>query len=57
MLKIVEHGGQKIPTSSSKKLRRKKMINKMKSKAMHYWSDHKVECLIVVVLVIAYIVK
>ena len=33
------------------------MINKMKSKAMHYWSDHKVECLVVAVLIIAYIVK
>mgnify|MGYP003965589409 CR=1 FL=1 len=34
-----------------------KMINKLKSKAMHYWSDHKIECLVVAVLVIAYIVK
>ena len=33
------------------------MINKMKSKAMHYWSKHKIECLVVAVLVIAYIVK
>lgn len=33
------------------------MINKLKSKAMHYWSDHKIECLVVAVLVIAYIVK
>lgn len=33
------------------------MINKIKSKAMHYWSDHKVECLVVAVLIIAYIVK
>jgi hypothetical protein len=24
---------------------------------MHYWSDHKVECLVVAVLIIAYIVK
>jgi len=31
------------------------MINKMKSKAMHYWSDHKVECLVVAVLIIAYL--
>jgi len=23
------------------------MIDKMKSKAMHYWSDHKIECLVV----------
>ncbi len=28
------------------------MINKMKSKAMHYWSDHKIECLVVAVLVV-----
>jgi len=33
------------------------MINKIKSKAMHYWSDHKVECLVVAVLIIDYIVK
>ena len=33
------------------------MIKKMKSKAMHYWSDHMIECLVVAVLVIAYIVK
>jgi len=26
------------------------MINKIKSKAMHYWSDHKIECLVVAVL-------
>ena len=57
MLKIVELGGQKIQTSSSMKLRRKKMINKMKSKAMHYWSDHKIECLVVVVLIVAYVLK
>ena len=29
----------------------------MKSKAMHYWSDHKIECLVVVALVVAYILK
>ncbi len=33
------------------------MIKKMKSKVMHYWSDHKIECLVVAVLVVAYIVK
>ena len=33
------------------------MIKKMKSKAMHYWSDHKIECLVFVILVIAYITK
>ena len=33
------------------------MIKKIKSKAMHYWADHKIECLIVVVLVVAYIIK
>ena len=57
MLKIAGLGVQKIPTSSSMKSRRKKMIDKMKSKVMHYWSDHKVECLVVAVLIIAYIVK
>jgi hypothetical protein len=39
------------------KSRRKKMIDKIKSKATHYWSEHKIECLVVAVLVIAYIVK
>ena len=29
----------------------------MKSKAMHYWSDHKIECLVVAILIVAYIVK
>ena len=29
----------------------------MKSKAMHYWSDHKIECLVFAILIIAYIVK
>jgi hypothetical protein len=57
MLKIVELGVQKIQTSSSMKSRRKKMIDKIKSKAKHYWSEHKIECLVVAVLVIAYIVK
>ncbi len=33
------------------------MINKLKSKAMHYWTDHKIECVVVVILVIAYIIK
>jgi len=33
------------------------MIKKLKSKAMHYWSDHKIECLVVVVLVAALIIK
>jgi hypothetical protein len=39
------------------KSRRKKMISKIKNKAMHYWSDHKIECLVVAVLVVAYILK
>ena len=33
------------------------MINKLKSKAMHYWSDHKIECHVFAVLVVALIVK
>jgi hypothetical protein len=57
MLKIAGLGVQKIRISSSMKSRRKKMINKMKSKAMHYWSDHKIECLVVAILIVAYIVK
>jgi hypothetical protein len=57
MLKIAGLGVQKIQTSSSMKSRRKKMISKIKNKAMHYWSDHKIECLVVAVLVVAYILK
>ena len=33
------------------------MINKMRRKAMHYWSEHKIECLVVVVLIVAYVLK
>jgi len=33
------------------------MIDKIKDKAMHYWSDHKVECLVFAVLIVAIIVK
>jgi len=33
------------------------MISKIKNKAMHYWADHKVECLVFVILVVALIVK
>jgi len=33
------------------------MIKKIKDKAMHYWSNHKVESIVFVVLVVAYIVK
>ena len=33
------------------------MIKKIKSKVMQYWSDHKIECLVVAVLVVAYIIK
>ena len=33
------------------------MIDKMKSKAMHYWSDHKIECRVFVVLIVAYVLK
>ena len=33
------------------------MINKIKSKAKHYWSEHKIECLVVVVLIVAYVLK
>ena len=33
------------------------MIKKIKSKVMHYWSDHKIECLVFVIFVIAYITK
>ena len=57
MLKIAGLGVPKTQTSSSMKSRRKKMIKKIKSKAMHYWADHKIECLIVVVLVVAYVIK
>jgi len=33
------------------------MIDKMKSKAMHYWSDHKIECVIFAVLIAILILK
>ena len=33
------------------------MIDKLKTKVMHYWSDHKIECFVVAILVVAYIVK
>jgi hypothetical protein len=33
------------------------MIKKLKDKAMHYWSDHKIVCLVFIVLVAALIVK
>jgi len=56
-LKIVEHGGQKIPTSFSMKSRRKKMINKIKNMANKHWHNHKVCVIIIAVLVVAYIVK
>ena len=57
MLRIVEHGGQRIPTSSSMKLRRKKMIKKIKDKAIHYWANHKIESIVFIILVVALIVK
>ena len=33
------------------------MINKIKNKAMHYWSNHKVESIVFVILVVALIIK
>ena len=33
------------------------MINKIKTKAMHYWANHKIESLVFIVLVVALIVK
>jgi hypothetical protein len=57
MLKIAGLGVQKIQTGSSMKSRRKKMISKLKNKAMHYWSDHKIETIVFVILVVALIVK
>jgi hypothetical protein len=33
------------------------MIDKIKSKAMHYWSDHKIECVIFAVLIATLILK
>ena len=33
------------------------MIDKIKNKAVHYWTNHKVESIVVVVLVIALIIK
>ena len=33
------------------------MIKKVKDKASHYWANHKIESIVVVVLVIALIIK
>ncbi len=33
------------------------MIDKIKTKATHYWSNHKIESIVFVVLVVALIVK
>jgi hypothetical protein len=33
------------------------MINKIKTKASHYWHNHKVESIVFVILVIALIIK
>ena len=33
------------------------MIDKIKTKAMHYWSNHKIESLVFIVLVAALIIK
>jgi len=33
------------------------MIDKIKNKAMHYWLDHKVECLVVAVLIAVIVIK
>ena len=57
MLKIAGLGVQKIQTSSSMKLRRKKMIKKVKQLAEHYWMDHKIEVAIFAILVVSLIIK
>ena len=33
------------------------MIKKIKDKALHYWTNHKIESIVFVVLVIALIIK
>ena len=33
------------------------MIDKIKNKALHYWTNHKIESIVFVVLIIALIVK
>jgi hypothetical protein len=33
------------------------MIDKIKSKALHYWTNHKVESIVFVILVVALIIK
>jgi hypothetical protein len=33
------------------------MIDKIKTKAIHYWFDHKIESIVFVVLIVALIVK
>jgi hypothetical protein len=39
------------------KSRRKKMISKIKNKALHYWANHKIESIVFIVLVVALIIK
>ena len=33
------------------------MIDKIKTKVLHYWSDHKIECVVFAVLIVAWIIK
>lgn len=33
------------------------MIDKIKTKALHYWMDHKIECVVFAVLIVAWIIK
>jgi hypothetical protein len=33
------------------------MIDKIKSKALHYWANHKIESIIFVALIVALIIK
>ena len=45
------------PRCKCKKIKKGEKHDKLKTKAMHYWSDHKIECFVVAILVVAYIVK
>jgi len=33
------------------------MINKIKTKAVHYWTNHKIETIVFAVLIVALIIK
>ena len=51
--KIQVSGEPLILMTSSTRSRSKKMIEKIKNSAMHYWHDHKVVVIVVAVIIAA----